>query len=168
MFIYGVETPSGTPLGTIVILSGMGGTGADAADVSYVQAYVQAHYQVVQIAWGATSPGIDWEYTNIGTSNNAPSIRAAACRPASFLNWVRNGASAGSVGIWGGYGGMCAQGESAGSGATAFALAWYNAGAATASFGQGYLDKVVMKSGPVFSDIKQGCEVQNGVNSQYA
>jgi hypothetical protein len=25
-----------------------------------------------------------------------------------------------------------------------------------------------MKSGPVFSDIKQGCEVQNGVNSQYA
>jgi hypothetical protein len=111
--------------------------------------------------------GYDWEYPNVNTNDNAPSIRVAACRPASFLNWVRNGATAGSVGIWGGNGGMCAQGDSAGSGAIAYALAWYNAGAATASFGQGYLDKVVLKSGPVFSDIEQGCEIQGGVNSQY-
>lgn len=167
-FVYGVEEPSGTPLGTIVILSGMGGTGAFPSDVTYVQDYVAARYQVVQIAWGATAPGVDWEYTNTSGGDNPPSIRVAACRPASFLNWVRNGGPYNNYqGIWGGHGGMCVQGESAGSGAAAFALTWYNAGAATASYGQGYLDKVTMKSGPVFSDIDQGCEVQNGVNSQY-
>jgi hypothetical protein len=50
----------------------------------------------------------------------------------------------------------------------AYALAWYNAGAGgAASNGSGYLDKVVLENGPVFSDIFQGCEVQSGVNSQY-
>jgi hypothetical protein len=169
-FVYGVEAPTGTPAGTIVILSGKGGTIASdpPSDVTYVQDYVNAHYQVVQIAWGATAPGIPWEYTNVSGGTNPPNIRVAACRPASFLNWVRNGGPNNNYqGIWGGNGGMCVQGESAGGAAAAYALAWYNAGAATASFGQGYLDKALMKSGPTLSDIKQGCEVQNGVNSQY-
>jgi len=56
---------------------------------------------------------------------------------------------------------MCAQGHSAGSGALAYALAWYNAGAATATNGRGYLDKAVLTAGPVFSDIERGCEVPN-------
>ena len=166
-FVYGVATPSGTPAGTIVILSGMGGTTASdsPSDVTYVQYYLSKGYQVVQIAWGPTAPGIAWEYTNVSTGTNPPNIRVAACRPASFLNWVRNGSSPGSVGIWGGNGGMCAQGESAGGAAAAYALAWYNAGAATASFGAGYLDKVLFKSGPTLSDIERGCQVPN---NQYA
>jgi hypothetical protein len=130
--------------------------------MSYVGSYVAAGYQVVQIAWGPSAPGIDWEYTTVSGSSNPPSIRAAACRPASFLNWVRNG------GIWAGNGGMCAHGNSAGSAAIAYALAWYDAGAATASNGQGYLDKVVLENGPVFSDIEQGCEISSsGTNNQY-
>ncbi len=56
---------------------------------------------------------------------------------------------------------MCAQGLSAGSGAVAYSLAWYNAGAATTTATQGYLDKVVLIAGPVFGDIEQGCEVPN-------
>jgi hypothetical protein len=52
---------------------------------------------------------------------------------------------------------MCAQGASAGSGAVAYALAWYGEGAATG----GFLDKVELLSGPVFSDIESGCEVPN-------
>jgi hypothetical protein len=136
-FVYGVETPSGTPLGTIVILSGKGGTSAadPATDVQYVKAYVGLGYQVVQIAWGATAPGYDWEYTNV-TGSNPPSIRVASCRPASFLNWVRNGSAPGSVGIWGGYGGMCVQGESAGGGAVAYALACGTRGPQSPSSGR--------------------------------
>lgn len=169
-FVYGVQNPSGTPFGTIVILSGGGGgKAADTpADMSYVSSYVAAGYQVVEIAWGPTNPvtgggGFPWEETAVtsNSTNTSYSIRTAACRPASFLNWVRNGGT-----VWSG-GGMCAQGSSAGSGAIAYALAWYNAGAATASNGQGYLDKVVLEAGPVFSDIKQGCEVSaNGTNNQ--
>ena len=49
---------------------------------------------------------------------------------------------------------MCAQGFSAGSGALGYALAWY--GAATSA--EYHLDKVALLSGPVFSDIEQGCE----------
>lgn len=162
-FVYGVEKPTGTPSGTIVMLSGMGGgMAADTPSLlEYVGSYVSAGYQVVQIAWGGLSGPVDWEYTNVNGGSNPSSIRAAACRPASFLNWVRNG------GIWGN-GGMCAHGNSAGSAAVAYALAWYNGGAATASNGQGYLDKVVLENGPVFSDIEQGCEISSGgTNNQY-
>jgi hypothetical protein len=63
---------------------------------------------------------------------------------------------------------MCAHVNSGAAGGAAYSLAWYNAGAGGApNWGSGYLDKVVMENGPVFSDIEQGCEVTNGVNSQY-
>jgi hypothetical protein len=50
---------------------------------------------------------------------------------------------------------MCAQGSSAGSAALAYATAWYGAADPTV----GYLDKLELVSGPVFSDIAQGCYV---------
>lgn len=167
-FDYGVAPPSGPPRGTIVFFAGDGGEhAADGPDqTALLSNYVSAGYQLVQIAWGSgqgMQDGTDWEYTNVNGGTNPSSILNAACRPASFLNWVRNGSGAGvGKGIWGNYGGgMCAQGHSAGSGALAYALAWYNAGAATATNGQGYLDKAVFTAGPVFSDIKKGCEVPN-------
>jgi hypothetical protein len=45
---------------------------------------------------------------------------------------------------------MCAQGFSAGSAQIAYSLAYYGAGS--------YLDNVELISGPVFSDIMQGCQ----------
>lgn len=160
-FVYGVAAPSGTPKATIVFLAGDGGVvAADGPEEQVLLArYVNDGYQVVQIAWGPHQEGQDWEITNVA---NAPSILVGACRPATFLNWVRNGNSGVGNGIWAGNGGMCAEGHSAGSGAIAYALTWYNAGAASAATnGQGYLDKVILDSGPVFSDIRQGCEVPN-------
>jgi hypothetical protein len=167
-FVYGVKNPSGVPKGTIVWLpGGSGGLAANStSEIAYVNSYVSAGYQVVQIAWGPNirgerGTGIPWENTNVDSSNNAFSIRNAACRPASFLNWVRNGGL-----VWTG-GGMCVQGTSAGSAAVSYALAWYNAGAATAENGQGYLDKAVLENGPPFSDIQRGCEISsNGANGQ--
>ena len=62
---------------------------------------------------------------------------------------------------------MCVQASSAGSGAVGYALAWYGAGASAAA--GGYLDKVLLKSGPVFADINRGCEINSsGQNAQYA
>jgi hypothetical protein len=152
-FVYGVENPTGTS-GTIVMFSGGGGGVASdlATDPSEIAYYVSKGYQVVQIAWGpgTSGDGLDWEYTSANLSSGT-NILTAACRPSTLLNWVRNGGPYAS-GLWTS-GGMCAQGESAGSGAIAYALAWYSAGS--------YLDKVLLKSGPVFSDIEQGCEVPN-------
>lgn len=51
--------------------------------------------------------------------------------------------------------GMCAQGASAGSAQVAYSLAYYGAPAGT----QWWIDNVELISGPVLSDIKQGCQV---------
>lgn len=170
-FWYGIAAPSGTPKGTIVHFTGDGGGSAsDGLSQSLLlESFVANEYQVVQIAWGQAA-AVDWEYTNVSGGSNPSSILNAACRPATFLNWVRNGAYPNvGQGIWGRNGGMCAWGHSAGSGALAYALAWYNAGAASAStWGYGYLDKALFTSGPVFSNIAQGCHVgSNGLNGQY-
>jgi hypothetical protein len=167
--LYGVDTPSGALNGTIVMLPGAGGQTLPASFADYIPGYLSANYQVIEAEWGPASGGQPWEYTDTASGENLFSILAAACRPATFLNWVRNGNQGSPLGsgIWAGSGGMCAHGDSGGAGALGYALAWYNAGAETAAWGAGYLDKVVMENGPVFSDMKQGCEVQGGINSQY-
>ena len=138
-----VETqqPTGTPKGTILLHSGVGGTGfynQVIGGTSYVQSFLAAGYRVVQLAWAT-----DWEDTTI----TPKSIKLAACRPATLLNYVYNTIHGGPAAA----GGMCALGHSGGSAAVAYALTWYNAAS--------YLDTVVLTSGPVFSDIEKGCQV---------
>lgn len=103
-----------------------GDGGEDAAIRSnfhtYVTYYLQSGYQIVEVAWGPLSGGIAWEIANPLVPGSLPSILYAACRPASFLNWVRNGAP-GQVGqgIWKTtQGGMCAHGDSGGAGALGY------------------------------------------------
>jgi hypothetical protein len=171
-FVYGVAPPaSGTQaLGTVVFFAGDGGDhAADGPDqTAMLASYIAAGFQVVQIAWGPgmnMQDGQDWELTNVTQGHNPASILVAACRPATFLNWVRNSNSGVGQGIWKTYhGGMCAHGHSAGSGALGYALSWYNAGAPPpAANGSGYLDHAVFTAGPVFSDISQGCQVPNNL-----
>jgi hypothetical protein len=179
-FVFAYAPQSGAkPLGTIVMLSGDGGVLASVASLqvshAYVTAYEGAGYQVVQLAWGPIpGSGIAWEMADYASPSTNPSILNAACRPATFLNWVRNGNSGVGNGIWNqcqgqkncSNGGMCAHADSGGAGAAAYALTWYNAGAGgAATNGSGYLDKVVLENGPVFSRIDLGCNVtcQNGV-----
>jgi hypothetical protein len=134
-FTFGYENPVGIVNGTIVFFSGSGGTIPAVGDFGL--AYLNRGYQIVQLAWNTA-----WEETGRGTS---ASIKLAACRPATFLNYVHQNLHS--------TGGMCAQGSSGGSGAVAYSLAWYG----SASF----LDNVELLSGPVFSDIEQGCVVPN-------
>jgi hypothetical protein len=136
---FGYENPNGTPLGTIFTHSGGGGTlpynGGLGTTTDYMDSYLNAGYQVVQMAW--LSP---WEDVGAGF---AASIATAACRPATLMQYIyQNVRTSGA---------MCAQGASGGSAAIAYALAWYNASS--------YLDKAELISGPVFGNIEEGCVV---------
>jgi hypothetical protein len=135
-FTYGVENPDSDIDGTIVFLEGKGGTDPY-NDPRYAQTYLQQGYQVIYLAWDN-----DWENTGDNTGN---SIKYAACRVATFLQYAYQNVYE--------RGGMCAQGASAGAGALGYALAWFDAGS--------FLDNVELLSGPVFSDIEQGCVVPN-------
>lgn len=139
-----VSTP---PSWTGTIFLHGGGTGEDYFDAksntgnspSYANQYYNAGFQVVQIAW----VGSTWS-----DNANDPAVKVMkyeACRPATLLNFVYNHFNGGASG-----GAMCAQGHSAGSGAMAFALAWYGAGS--------YLNDVVLTSGPVYANIEAGCQ----------
>jgi hypothetical protein len=150
-FSFSYDAPA-SPLGVIVFFSGGSGTSASAypgAELSYAHDYFNDGYAVVQVAWAW-----DWEDTNIPsayTGGSTPvsypsNIQAAACRPATFLNYINNTARVHPSGKP-----VCAQGASAGSGAIGYSMAWYN--------GASFLKNVELLSGPVFSDIKQACIV---------
>jgi hypothetical protein len=154
-FTYGWLIPSGIPLqGTIVYFDGGAGTdaAAEGAEVDMLDYYLTQGYEVIQVAWNTA-----WE----ATWNNTPSppapvanIQNAACRPATFLNYVDTADSTfhlyNAVLASNSAAGMCAQGFSAGSAAVAYSLAYYGAGS--------YLDNVELIAGPVLSDIEQGCQ----------
>jgi hypothetical protein len=143
-FIYGLIIPPGKANGVIVFLDGGDGTNAamETDEQDMLAYYASQNYAVVQIQWATA-----WEQTSVA------SVQDAACRPATFLNYIYNtvyttiatGQNANPSA------GMCAQGFSAGSAAIAYSLAYYGAGS--------YLDNVELISGPVLSDIKKGCIV---------
>jgi hypothetical protein len=117
---------SGTA-GRIVVLNGNGDTVPDGAE--YATQYTQAGFVVTQIIFAS-----DWE--------DGGDLLAAACRPATVLDYFHSQTTAGAY---------CAQGISAGSGAIGYGLAWYGLSAE--------LDNVELTVGPVFSNIVAGCEV---------
>ena len=134
-FTYGVLNPGGKD-GTIVFFTS--GDGTTAGFSQYVQAYTPPthDFQTVQVAWETP-----WQETGNGTGS---SIKTAACRPATLLNWLLN-----QKNVYSG-GGMCAQGASAGSAAIAYSLTEYGA--------HEYLNHVELESGPVLSDLSVGCD----------
>jgi hypothetical protein len=149
---YGYErNPRTTYLGTIVMVPGWGGTVpiSDPTDLQFAEDYYNQGFEVVMMKWSW-----DWELTfDPLRGNDKANIQAAACRPATFLNYVYTNPTLYTPGP---SNGMCAQGYSAGSAAVAYALAWYGAGS--------YLDNAELLSGPVFSRIDEGCEVPTAPN----
>lgn len=131
---YGYMAPPGAITGTIFFHAG--GAGTVPYDITdFVGPYSAAGYALVQMAWPSS-----WEDTGLAVKN----VGVAACRPATLMNYIfQQVATPG--------GAKCAQGFSAGSAAVGYTLAWYGAGS--------YLDNVELISGPVFSDIEQGCMV---------
>jgi hypothetical protein len=86
-----------------------------------------------------------------GTYGN---IQNAACRPATVFNWIfanlfPNVQTANKTAA------MCAVGDSAGSAAVAYSITYYGA--------SNWFDNVELLSGPVTSDVEQGCGVGPGI-----
>lgn len=133
-FTYGVVNPEGRD-GTVVFFNGDEGTTVGFAQ--YIGAYTPpAHdFQTVQVIWDTP-----WQDTGNGTGT---SLKDAACRPATLMDWLLQQHNAYNAG------GMCAQGDSAGSAAIAYSLAEYGA--------YQYLNHVELESGPVMSDVSLGC-----------
>ncbi len=131
---YGYMAPAGTIQGTVFFHGG--GDGTEPQDITdFADAYSAAGLALVQMAWASK-----WEDTGLATKN----VGQAACRPATLMKYIFDNVATTSGAA------KCAQGFSAGSAAVAYALAWYGAGS--------YLDNAELISGPVFSDIEQGCE----------
>jgi len=161
VFGYLPGIPNPVIRGTIVLMPGSGGdlAGGDGVNLFVLgpsydpRGYPSSGYNVVELAWGVVQSGdwtgMPWEDTTNGCVSNCTtpsSIRAAACRPATFLHYIAGNPTYHTAGT-----GMCAQGISGGSGAVAYTMAWYG--------GTNFLDKVELLSGPVFSNIELGCEV---------
>jgi hypothetical protein len=162
-FTYGYLTPaSGKIQGVIVFFNGKDGTvpvgdatGSSTGEWQFIQDYIGAGYEVVQIAWNFA-----WQqYYSPWPGGSSPSIanvQAGACRPATFLNYVFNNIylpiTQGSNGNP--HAGMCAQGASAGSAQIAYSLSYYYAPAPNSTW---WIDNVELISGPVLSDMAQGC-----------
>jgi len=129
-FTYGVFNPAGSPAGTIAFFSGGEGTTVPGNDS--ISTYVADGFQTVQVTWASA-----WEQTGTNPAN----IKTAACRPATLLQYIHQSVYTG--------GGMCAQGDSAGSAALAYSLTEYGTGS--------FLDNVQLLNGPVVSDVSVGC-----------
>lgn len=145
--------------GVIVLLSGQDGTtpsgdpvGVSDGDWRFADYYFKQGYVIVELAWDSA-----WEATQspfpITTPPTYGNIQLAACRPATFLNYVfnqlylpiqQNHSAAG----------MCGHGFSAGSAAIAYAMAYYKPPSGT----QWWWDNVELLVGPAVSGIKQGCK----------
>jgi hypothetical protein len=148
---FGYLNPAGIvpgvtqPKGAVVFFNGSGGTTPGGS--GYDDTYFRSGYAIVQMAWAD-----DWEQTYDPFGSGTPlygNIQNAGCRPATFLNYVYGGFFA-TVLSSNSQAGFCAQGTSAGSAQIVYSLAYYGAGS--------WLDNVELTSGPVFGDIKQGCE----------
>ncbi|MFZ0322307.1 MAG: hypothetical protein WAL56_24480 [Candidatus Sulfotelmatobacter sp.] len=161
-FNFGYLSPSTAKTnGVIVFFNGKDGTdpvgdatGSSTGEWQFIKDYLSAGYEVVQVAWGFA-----WQqYFSPWPGGSSPSIanvQAGACRPATFMNYVFNNIylpiTKGTNGNPNA--GMCAQGASAGSAQVAYSLAYY----APPTNGQWWIDNVELISGPVLSDIAQGC-----------
>lgn len=140
-FTYGYEDPDGELVGTILFHDGGGGTAPTpnrkpSDNPIYALKYLDAGFRVIFVEWDS-----DWE--NSTNRTLGANIKDAACRPATVFNYLYENYYV--------TGGMCGQGFSAGSGAVAYSLAWYGSA--------DYFDNVELLSGPVFSNIEEGCQV---------
>jgi hypothetical protein len=123
--------PAGTAKGTIIMLSGSGGT--TFFNSGFANTYLGDGFRVVQLAWTT-----DWEDTaGVG-------LKSAACRGATVFKYVFDNVHSGDRTA-----GFCAQGTSGGGAAIAFSLAQYGL--------SDYFDYVVIGAGPGVARLDYGC-----------
>jgi hypothetical protein len=138
-------TPAGDPIGV------------PDGDYGFVNYYFKNGYAVAQLAWDSPWQTLwnPWPISTFPLGN----IQVASCRPATALNWIFRNIYLPIQGVKPNAG-FYAQGSSAGAAAIAYSMTYYKPKSGT----QWWMDNLELLSGPVLSDIKQGCKVPNVAN----
>jgi len=166
-----VNTPAGTPLGTVIFGTGSGGStlydsDPDFTDMSInfngglfvVQGVFNAGFNTVQISFGSPFNTA----TPNGWLQGPGGVRRLACRYATVADWIYknptiinplNTSATNSAP-------MCATGNSGGSGALAYAVTDYGLGSEFAM--------IEPTSGPVMTSLNKGCNACNQFNGPSA
>ncbi len=132
-----IAEPAGAAAGTVFMI--YGGGGQTFFDEGFPPAYLARGLRVVQVSFVAAGGNpAAWEDVPAG------SIKLAACRVATLIEWTFQGAHGASRTT-----GFCAHGHSGGSGAMGYVMAHYGM--------EALLDYVIYDAGPVFSRIDYGC-----------
>jgi hypothetical protein len=142
-----VNTPSGTPVGTVLLTSG--GTSVDlyadpnafAHGADVVNGLLAAGYVTVQTSFG----GVFNSNQTHGWEAGPGGIRRVACRYATLAKWVHDNPNITPSGKP-----VCATGNSAGSALIGYALAHYS--------GDSIFTMVEPTSGPPYSRLDSACE----------
>ena len=125
-------SPSGTPIGTVILANGGGGT--TFFNAGFANNYLNDGFRVVQLLWAS-----DWEDTG------GVGVKSAACRPATIFRYafytVHNADRTT---------GFCAQGTSGGGASIAYSLAQYGM--------SNYFDYVLISGGPGVTRMDYGCD----------
>jgi hypothetical protein len=136
---YSYQNPSGKVKGTVVYFAaGQGTTMSGEVIDTFQPTLVAAGWQVVKFIWASS-------WWNAATT---PNLLMSACLPATLGNYFHT--SVYTSGLFN------ALGNSAGSSAIGYWLAWYG--------GASLLHFVELMNGPVFSDISQGCQFPKAPN----
>jgi len=139
-----VDPPITHPKGTIVLHYGSGGS--QTLNWGFPARFSSKGFQTVQVMWHGPNPNNpNWE--SAGPLPYSPSIKAAACRPATFFRYIYNTYAAPQANA------TCLLGWSAGASAIAYSLKDYNASQ--------YIDKAILLAGPPMADLEQACAVPN-------
>ena len=155
-----VNTPTGTPLGTVIFGTGSGGSdlydsdpdfinGSFNGGLTVVQGVLSEGYTTVQISFGSPF--------NIATPNGwlqgPGGVRRLACRYATVVDWVYNNPTVINPAVSGAVNSapMCATGNSGGSGAIGYAVTEYGLGSELAM--------IEPTSGPVMTSLNKGCNL---------
>jgi hypothetical protein len=130
--IFSEVIPTGTAKGTIILLSGSGGT--TFFNSGFGTPYLNDGFRVVQLAWTT-----DWEVAN------GVGLKSASCRGATFFKYVFDNIQGGDRTT-----GFCAQGTSGGGAAIAYSLVQYGL--------SNFFDYVVIAAGPGVARMDYGCD----------
>jgi len=136
---YSVQNPTVKRFGTVVYFAtGQGTTLSGQVIGTFQPSLVAAGYQVVKFIWASS-------WWNAATT---PNLLTSACLPATLGNYFHTSIyTSGFFNVLG---------NSAGSAAVGYWLAWYG--------GASVLHFVELMNGPVFSDLSQGCQFPQAPN----
>jgi len=148
-----VNTPAGTPFGTVIFATGTGGSNLYDVDptlapggLAVVDTILMDGYTTAQVSFGA--PFVSNQPN--GWLEGPGGVRRLACRYATVANWIYQNIHEAKTSVP-----MCATGNSGGAGAIAYALSEYGLGNSSSSAPE--ISMAELTSGPPMGRLDEAC-----------